>query len=152
MGGEGKCTSHGCVFVPVVWTACPDSRSTSCRQWRCWWDCERSASPAHSHSTPGAADTHRQMTENSVDADDEDDADEAVFVRVYRVSRGRERRPLHRGAFVTAVVPQDDLPRVRASNHQIRMKLCKHCWHHCRLNKHTFHNDILLHQIQIYEK
>ncbi len=56
---RGKRTCHGCV-VPVVWTACPDSRSTSCRQWRCWWDCERSASPAHSHSTPGAADTQAE--------------------------------------------------------------------------------------------
>lgn len=43
----------------------------------------------------------------------------------YRVCCRWQRGPLHGGPLITPVVPQNDLPWIRSSNHNVRVKLCK---------------------------
>lgn len=53
----------------------------------------------------------------------------ALVVPAYRVCRRRQGGPLHRGPLVAPVVPQHNLPRVRAPHHNVGVKLGKSCRH-----------------------
>ena len=52
-----------------------------------------------------------------------------------RVSRWRERGPLHWGLLLSdTIIPKDDLPRVGSTENKIRVKASKCCWHDLQEN------------------
>lgn len=60
---KGLTATNQCsiLVLPAVARACPNSRSTSFHQWRCWWDCGRFGCPPHWHNTRGAANRNQNF-------------------------------------------------------------------------------------------